>query len=322
MSRCNCRFLRAISAGLIGAFRFLLCLGVVILLVGTIFKGFTFIWFSRDGMVDVLPRTGLQLKIYAIILSTFVLSLFGVHGSFCLHPGSLKMFSIFGLANALAIILILSSGSVRDENRKYYDQLSIYMPLYEWEKEGELIRKEPNMNWDGLQNFQCCGIHSYKDWDSFRPVGIAADLYPSSCCFRPGPPLSPTMFPSKLSRAAGLPHPPTPGPEPPSPNELCKKDEFLYTTGCFERTRQVEVLLLGNLLSFGMVICHLLLAVLASFVHCHERRRQAQQAAAREEVLRGSSRQEAPVKSSDINPPPYSQLDSVTYSPLSYGALE
>lgn len=36
--------------------------------------------------------------------------------------------------------------------------------------------------WDEIQEYGCCGVDNFRDWDRVRPSDFPADTYPSSCC--------------------------------------------------------------------------------------------------------------------------------------------
>lgn len=92
--------------------------------------------------------------------------------------------------------------------------------------------------WDDMQsNYACCGVHSYKDWDPFRPVDVP-DMYPRSCCN-----MTITIDPTN--------------------KEVCT-EKAVYPFGCVEGIKMVNVVIAWLLTA--LIIMNLVLGAMASIV--------------------------------------------------------
>lgn len=246
--------------------KLILFIGSVLLLIFTLMNSVALFRMSRDGMLDVLPRTSFQLRVYCLNLSTLLLSIIGVYGSLYSHHGSLNVFAILSSLNALVILVLLSTSSMKYENDKYLEQLETYMAEYQWGLDQHHIEPntdvEPTINWNSLQGFKCCGMRGPQDWDAYRPADINKQLYPRSCCSRR------TKHQDKLKNFVSALF------ETDRERELCHADS-IYTVGCHDKIVFVEKLLVAA--ACFVIVYQLLLAFLASCVGNEYEHRERQQ---------------------------------------------
>lgn len=237
------KFLHGLWSFFIGSLRMLLFLGATLLMFMTLVVSLLIISSTRDGMLDLLPRSGIQIKIYAVIISSLALSVLAAFGSFYSHHLSLKTFSALTVINSILIILLISTGSIRQENENYFSKLESYMQSYDWNSDEPLAntrliaakdepladKHEPTIIWNYLQRTHCCGLEGPKDWDKHRPSEVGAFLYPASCCRTKGP-LGQSLPPNQ---------------------RLCPDDAELFKNGCKLTIVSIEKL-------FFVFICFLM----------------------------------------------------------------
>lgn len=126
--------------------------------------------------------------------------------------------------------------SYSELEHKLQDSLAKYDWLHR--PDTDMDMKNATVKWDEMQsNYQCCGVHSYKDWDSFRPVDIP-DMYPRSCC----------KMTTTTDQTTG---------------QVCT-EKAVYSVGCVEGIKLVNVVIAWLLTA--LIIMNLVLGAMATLV--------------------------------------------------------
>lgn len=123
-----------------------------------------------------------------------------------------------------------------DSSSELEHKLKDSLAKYDWSHRAEssLDTKNATEKWDKIQtDYQCCGVHSYKDWDPFRSAASSGE-YPMSCC-------------SDIATSG----------------QVCD-EKAVWSVGCVDQIEGVNAVL--TLLLTGLIMMNLVLGVMASIV--------------------------------------------------------
>lgn len=131
-----------------------------------------------------------------------------------------------------------------DSSSELEHKLQDSMAKYDWfhSHDSSAEIKNATKKWDDLQaEYNCCGIHSSKDWSPFKPAS-SLDLYPPSCC--------------NITTTTG-------DDSVVSKQEICNEMKA-YPVGCIEGIGMVNIVI--NWLLAALIIMNLVLGAMASIV--------------------------------------------------------
>lgn len=108
--------------------------------------------------------------------------------------------------------------------------------------------------WDAIQvNYECCGLHSPKDWLPFKPTGYQGE-FPISCCQNfeePGEVVKHDLSSQNVTAS-------------PASEKYCLEKEGIWTEGCVEKIDGLNDLIRVFILS--LIMMNLVLSIMAGIV--------------------------------------------------------